>query len=86
MTDEELMKTSEIMDRLRHTSLAATRSWIRNQRLEAKGRDLETGEKKYRRRDVERALAKMPRGPYVRRIRPSAEGPRDDHDGVRDSD
>lgn len=85
MSDEELMKTSDIMARLRHTSLATTRSWIRNQKLTALGRDLDTGEKTYSRAEFERLLAAMPRGPYGRR-RPSSEGRASDDHGVPDSD
>lgn len=71
------MRTSEIAARLRHSSPAVTRAWIRRTNLEAKGRDLETGEKTYSRAEIEQAIAAMPRGGY-NTARPSAEG---QHDG-----
>lgn len=82
MTDEEsTILTSEITALLDHKSTAATRSWIRNHRLEAVERDTDTGEKKYSRSQVERAIADMPRGPYEK-SRPTAGEPPHDHDRV----
>lgn len=78
MTDEENMLTSEITALLKHKSPAATRSWIRNQKLEATGRDTDTGEKRYSRREVDAAIAAMPRG-LREKGRPDGEPPRD-HD------
>lgn len=77
MNDGELMKTSDITNRLRHSSPAVTRDWIRRSKLVAKDRDVETGEKQYARQDVEDAIAKMPRGSYTK-TRPPAEGQHDD--------
>lgn len=81
MTDgDDYVKTSEIAARLQHASTAVTRAWIRKHGLEAKYRDIDTGEKLYPRRQVERAIAdSVIRGPY-RKDRPSAEGPPHDHD------
>ena len=81
MTDEDWVTTSEIAALLNHKSTAATRSWIRNQGLKAIDfRDGKTGERLYRRSDVEEKIAAMPRGPYTK-TRPPTEGPTDDHDG-----
>lgn len=84
VTDEEHMKTSEIMARLNHSSLAVTRSWIKEQGLKAtEYRDAETGEKLYRRSTVEEKIAAMPRGPRgPYRKRPPDEEPPGDHDGL----
>ena len=87
MTDGEVMRTSEISARLQHASTAVTRAWIRDRGLKPiEYRDGVTGEKLYRRDEVEEAIAStVQRGPY-RRARPSAEGPpTHDHDGVPDS-
>jgi hypothetical protein len=77
VTDEEYMLTSDISRRLDHKSAAVTRDWIRKRGLVAKDRDTETGEKKYRRTDVEKAIAAMPRGTYLK-ARPPVEGQHDD--------
>lgn len=71
------MRTSEIAARLRHSSTAVTRDWIRRRKLVAKARDMENGEKLYRREDVEAAIAAMPRGLYLK-ARPPGEGQHDD--------
>lgn len=81
MTNEELMLTSEITDRLQHSSPAVTRDWIRRRGLEVKGRDKDTGEKQYSRTEVEEKIAEMPRGPYRRGDRPDQGARRDDDDG-----
>lgn len=75
------MLTSEITALLRHSSPAVTRDWIRAMGLEAKARDTVTGEKRYRRTEVEEAIASMPRGPYRRGERQPRrdEPPRHDH-------
>lgn len=82
MTSGEQMKTSEITTRLRHSSPAVTRDWIRRNKLIACGRDTTTGEKVYLRVAVEEAIAAMPRGRY-RKARPPAEGHDDRQDRPR---
>ena len=80
MTDEDrrFMLTSEITDRLEHSSPAVTRAWIRDRELEADSRDTDTGEKLYLRAKVEEKIAEMPRGPYRKRP-PTEEPPRHEH-------
>lgn len=85
---EELMRTSDIGALLGHTNPGSTRTWIRNRRLVADGRDLDTGEKLYRRSKVEEAIRSQP-GQGARtdlRGQPAVEGPHDDDYGVRRSD
>jgi hypothetical protein len=70
------MRTSDITARLKHSSTAVTRDWIRRRKLVAEARDMTNGEKLYRREDVEAAIAAMPRGAYIK-SRPPGEGQHD---------
>lgn len=84
MTDEELMKTSEIAALLQHRTAAVTRAWIsglpRDLKLKVAERDTETGEKLYYRSEVEKAIAATNRrGPYRRGDQPAAKEPRHEH-------
>jgi hypothetical protein len=85
---QQYMRTSEIGALLGHTNPGSTRTWIRNRRLRAAGRDTDTGEKRYRRSEVLEAMRNQP-GQGARtdlRERPAARGPRNDDHGVRRSD
>lgn len=80
---EEFMKTSEIAALLGYSSLGSVRRWVIQYALEAQGRDLDSGEKQYRRADVLAAKARMP-GKGARtdlRSQPSNEGRTNGNDG-----
>lgn len=87
MTDEgPKITTSEIAALLHHSSPAVTRDWIRYVGLEAKDRDVTTGEKRYLRADVEEKIASMSRGPRRGERQPRRDGPPNDHDRVPPGD
>lgn len=87
MTRGELMRTSEITDRLHHRNPAVTRAWISALpaavRLTATDRDIVNGEKMYARAEVEAAIAATTqRGPYRIGSRQSRDEPPDEQHGA----
>ncbi|HEY9417921.1 MAG TPA: hypothetical protein VIQ30_24440 [Pseudonocardia sp.] len=57
---EEYISTRAIGDLLGYTNPASTRKWILRYELEAKRRDIKSGEKLYLRSEVESKIAEMP--------------------------
>lgn len=62
MVDAGQMTTTQIRERLGHASSAVTRRWLSRFKIEAIGRDTESGEKVYDQHDVETAIKAMPIG------------------------
>lgn len=71
------ISTSAIGDLLGYTNPASTRKWILRYELQAKERDVESGEKLYLRSEVEAALNRRP-GQGARTDLAPTEGPTDD--------